>query len=105
AVEALRQDARQRRLPRPTRPREQVGLPHLSGRDRILERPHDRLLPDDLGEALRAVFPVERGHEPDHMGGRAGEPARPLRGIATDAKGPGYPRTWEGMLSAASFRT
>ena len=28
----------------------------------------------------------------------------PGLGIASDAEGPGCPRTWKGMLSAASFR-
>jgi hypothetical protein len=62
AVERLGEDARHRRLARPARPREEVGLPHLPGRNRVLQRPDDPLLADDLVEVLLAVLPVERGH-------------------------------------------
>src|SRR5207245_2749122 len=51
-----------RRLARAARPGEEVGLAHAAGRDRVLERPHDRLLADDLVEVLRPVLAVESGH-------------------------------------------
>jgi hypothetical protein len=62
AVEALREDARERGLPRAARAGEEVRLADLSGGDRVLQRPDDRLLADDLVEVLRAVLAVERGH-------------------------------------------
>ena len=62
AVERLREDPRHRRLAGPARPREEVRLAHLAVLDRVLQRPDDRLLPDDLVEPLRAVLPVERRH-------------------------------------------
>ncbi len=65
AVQRLREDARHRRLARSARPGEEVGLAHLVVLDRVLQRPDDRLLPDDLVEALRAVLPVERRHPVD----------------------------------------
>jgi hypothetical protein len=61
-VEPLGEDARERRLAGAARAGEKIGLPYLSGADRVLQRPHDRLLPDDLVEVQRAVLPVERGH-------------------------------------------
>ena len=54
-------------FPVPRGPGEEVGLPHLVVLDRVLQRPDDRLLPDDLVEALRAVLPVERGHSADSI--------------------------------------
>ena len=65
AVERLREDPRHRRLAGATRPGEEVRLAHLVVLDRVLQRPDDRLLPDDLVEPLRAVLPVERGHHAD----------------------------------------
>ena len=62
AVERLREDARHRRLAGAARPGEEVRLAHLVVLDRVLQRPDDRLLSDDLVEPLRAVLPVERGH-------------------------------------------
>ena len=38
----------------PRGPGEEVGLAHLAGGDRVLQRPDDRLLPDHLVEVLRA---------------------------------------------------
>src|SRR5205807_8012689 len=64
AVQALREDARERRLPGAARAGEEVGLADLAGRDRVLQRPDDRLLADDLLEVLRTVLPVEGGHGP-----------------------------------------
>src|SRR5438132_2845769 len=63
-VQPLGEDPRQRRLARPARPREEVRLADGAAGDRVLERAHDRLLPDDLGERLRAIFAVEGGHSP-----------------------------------------
>ncbi len=62
AVERLGEDAGERRLAGASRAGEQVGLPDLALLDRVRERPHDRLLPDDLRERLGAVLAVERGH-------------------------------------------
>ena len=67
AVQRLREDARHRRLPGSARPGEEVRLAHLAVLDRVLQRPDDRLLPDDLVESLRAVLPVERGHCADSI--------------------------------------
>ena len=63
AVEALGEDARHRGLAGAARAGEEVGLAHRVARDRVAQRPDDRLLPDDLLEALRAVLPVESSHE------------------------------------------
>ena len=60
AVEALGEDARHRGLAGAARAGEEVGLAHRVGPDRVAQRPDDRLLPDDLVEALRTVFPVSR---------------------------------------------
>ena len=81
AVQCLREDPRHRRLPRSTRPGEEVGLTHLVVLDRILQRSHDRLLPDDLVEALRTVLPVERAHFVDssRCGATREKPGRALR--------------------------
>src|SRR5262249_24560765 len=78
AVEALREDARQRRLPGAARAGEEVRLPDLARGDRVLQRPNDRLLADDLVEVLRTVFPVEGCHEAilDAAPGRAVRMAR-----------------------------
>src|SRR5205823_10217834 len=62
AVEALGEDARHRGLAGAARAGEGVGLAHRVRADRIAQRPHDRLLPDDLREALGTVLPVESGH-------------------------------------------
>ena len=62
AVEALREDARHRGLPGPARPGEEIRLAHGVAGDRVAQRPHNRLLPDDVRERLRTVFPVESGH-------------------------------------------
>ena len=62
AVERLGEDARERRLARPARAGEEVGLAHLVVLDRVAERADDRLLADDLVEVLRPVFAVEGGH-------------------------------------------
>jgi len=61
----LREDPGHRRLAGPARAGEEVCLPHLVVLDRVPQRPHDGLLPDDLGEVERAVGSVEGGHEPD----------------------------------------
>ena len=62
AVEALGEDARHRGLAGAARAGEEVGLAHRVGRDRVAQRPDDRLLPDDVLEGLWTVFPVERSH-------------------------------------------
>ena len=90
AVQALREDARHRRLAGAARAGEEIGLAHLSGRDRVLQRPDDRLLADDLGEGLRAVFPVEGGHGTIQAGTgarrtRSATPGPPGRGRRGEA--------------------
>src|SRR6266508_1137224 len=62
AVQRLGEDARERGLARSSRAGEEVGLAHLAGRDRILQRANDGLLANHLVEALRAIFAVKRGH-------------------------------------------
>ena len=65
AVERLGEDAGHRRLAGPARPGEQVRLPNLVVLERVSQRPHDLLLPDDVIEVLRAVLAVERSHRDD----------------------------------------
>ena len=67
AVQRLREDARHRGLPGAARAGEEIRLPHLVVLDCVLQRPHDRLLPDDLVEALGAVLAVEGGHLVDSI--------------------------------------
>src|SRR5581483_2803088 len=62
AVEALRENARHRRLAGAARAGEEIRLPHLAAGDRVLQRPDDGLLADHFGEGLRAVLAVEGGH-------------------------------------------
>ena len=62
AVQRLGEDARQRGLAGSARAREEVGLADLLVRDRVLQRPGDRFLADDLVEVLRAVLAVQGGH-------------------------------------------
>ena len=78
AVQALREDARERRLAGAARAGEEVRLPHLSGGDRVLQRADDRLLADDLVEVLRAVLAVEGGHPSDSSRVGSRRCARPL---------------------------
>ncbi len=63
AVERLGEDARERGLPGTAGPCEEVGLPHVAGGDRVLQRADDGLLADHVVEALRSVFAIERGQE------------------------------------------
>ena len=53
AQERARQEARRRRLADAARPREEIGVRHAAGRQRVPERPGDRVLPDDRVEYLR----------------------------------------------------
>ena len=62
AVQRLREDARERRLPGPARAGEEVRLADVACCDRVLQRPDDRLLPDHVIESLRPVFTIERSH-------------------------------------------
>ena len=64
AVERLREDPRHRGLAGAARAGEEVRLPHLVGRERVAQCPHDPLLADHLVEVLGPVLPVEGGHAP-----------------------------------------
>ena len=48
-------------LPTPRVPQKRYACAVRSGRDRVPQRPRDRLLPDELVEVLRAVAPGEDG--------------------------------------------
>ena len=115
-VQRLGEDARHRRLARPTRAGEEIRLAHLVVLDRVPQRPHDGLLADDLREVERPVGAVERRHH-----GIVADLASASAGINARSRAPsscGRPRvvsppparvgrcrgTWEGVLSAASFR-
>ena len=63
AVEAFGENPSERGLPGAARACEEIGLANLSRRDRVLQRPDDRFLADDLVEVLRTVLPVEGGHQ------------------------------------------
>ena len=135
AVERLREDPRERCLPGPARPGEEVRLPDLLGLDRIPKRAHDGLLADDLVERLRAIFAIERGQEsePPIRSDSAEQRALPVASLTDiekesrcDSKCPAtHPLSWartepvqpgagssqavrgtcEELLSAASSRT
>ena len=70
-VQRLREDPRHRGLARAAWAGEEVRLAHLAVLDRVLQRPDDRLLSDDLVEPLRAVLPVKRSHCTDSIKGSA----------------------------------
>ncbi len=59
AIQRLRQDARGRGFPDPSRTDEKVSLREAFRIHRVLERARDVVLPDDLGEGLRTVFSGE----------------------------------------------
>ena len=59
AVERHRQDARQRRLPRPARAAKQVAVRYTVMGDGAFERRRDVRLHRDIGERLRTVFAGE----------------------------------------------
>src|SRR5581483_10720795 len=72
------------------RPGEEVRLAELPVRDRVAQRAHDRLLPDHLVEALRAVLPVERGHWSDSSReSRSGRAGRTMPHFNRRRAGPG----------------
>ena len=58
AVERHRQYARRRRLARPTRATEKVGVRHLALLHGVAQCPCDMLLAQDVGETLGPVPPV-----------------------------------------------
>src|SRR6201999_2285487 len=69
AVQRPGQDARARRLPAPARAAEQVRVVHPAVADRLLQWLGDVLLPDHLGERLRAVPAVQgQRHAPTLVG-------------------------------------
>ena len=55
------EDLRHRRLARPARADEQVGVMDLPLLDGVAQRAHDMLLADDVGERAGAVAAVQRG--------------------------------------------
>ena len=61
AVHARREHLRHRRLARPPRAHEQVGMVDLALLDGIAQGPHDMLLAHDVRERSRAVAAVQRG--------------------------------------------
>ena len=86
AVQAFRQNARQRRLAHATGPGEEVGVMQALLLQRVGQRPHDVLLPNEAGEVARPPLAGEHliGHArilsarsrkaaaaafPDRMGG------------------------------------
>jgi hypothetical protein len=60
-VERLGEDAGHRRLAHASRAAEEVRVGRPLSRDRVLQRPRDGLLPDDLIEVAGAVSPGENG--------------------------------------------
>ena len=60
AIEALRKDARDRRLANAPRPCEQIRVMQPSALERVGQRLHDVLLARELCEGLRPPFPGER---------------------------------------------
>ena len=61
AVQRLGEDSRHGGLADAAGAGEQIGVGDPAGLDRVLERPRDRLLPDDVVERLRAVLSCENG--------------------------------------------
>ncbi len=107
AVEALRDDAGQRRLARPARAGKEVRLPHLPALDRVAKRARRPLLADHLVEVLRPVLAVERGHESLSLSPVAHLPSSASTGAvpASLARARLVHGAWETLLSAASSRT
>ncbi len=60
AIQAARQDAGAGCLAAAARAAEQISVIDLVVGDRAAERRSDMLLPDDLGEGIRTISPVER---------------------------------------------
>ncbi len=86
AVQAAREDARRGRLAAPTRAGEEVGVRDAVVRERLHERLGDVLLPDQVGEPLRAVAAVEggrHGDDPSRSPGQQGTPRAPARARPT----------------------
>ena len=82
AVQAGGEDLRHRRLARAARADEQVGVVDLVLLDRVAQRAHDVLLPDDLVEGPRAVAAVQRGGRGHPFESRAGGGTEPTRARA-----------------------
>ena len=61
AVHGLRDQPGDRGLARAADAREEVGVAHLTARDRVPERARDVLLTNDRGEGLGAVAAIESG--------------------------------------------
>src|SRR5206468_6836071 len=59
AVEAFRENSRDRRFADAARAREQIGMMQTAARERIGERRDDVLLPRELRECLRPPLPRE----------------------------------------------
>ena len=71
AVQALRQDARERRLSDASRAGEEVGVVEALFVERMAQRPHDVLLTDEAAEILRPPFARKYliAHAFNEMGG------------------------------------
>ncbi len=59
AIQRFREDARNRGLAHAAGAGEQIGMVHAAGVERIGERAHDMLLPDEFGELAGAPFARE----------------------------------------------
>ena len=59
AIERLGQDARGRGFPDPARPDKKIGVREAVLLDRVLQRPRDMRLPDQIVKSLRPIFAGE----------------------------------------------
>jgi len=71
AAQSLGKKSRRRSLSGPTRPRKKIAVGDAAGADGVLERPNDVILPNQIGERLTSIFPIQGnvGH-----GGKRGFP-------------------------------
>src|SRR5690606_26796890 len=92
AVQTPREDARTGRLAAAARTTEQVRVIDPVVPQRLLQRAGDMLLPDDLGERLRAIAAVqrERRHAYEVIGAHR-HPAPPARPAPAHASAPHAP--------------
>ena len=99
AVQARREDLGHARLAGAARADEQVGVVDLALADRVLQRAHDVLLTNDVGEGAGTVAAVERGSGGHGESSLVGLPAQVTGCFARtispprEAAGPGEKRT------------